>query len=219
MKKIIIIGLGSHAKVVADEINRSKKYKILGFVDAYKKISYMKPFYKNLKVLGGLDFLKKKTKSETIMTIGSNHKRISILNKLSRNKQIIKWAKIISKNAIISESVKIGEGSVIISGSIINTDTKIGCHCLINTGSIIEHDNFLGDFSSTGPGVQTGGNVQIGNESFIGMGSSIRHNIKIGKNVVIGANSFVNKDCQKNSTYFGLPAKRISSRTDSQKYL
>lgn len=219
MKKIIIVGLGSHAKVIADEISRNKKYKILGFIDAYKKNSLVRLFYKSLKVLGGLDFFKKKIKFETVIAIGSNHERFSIFKKLKKIKKNIKWAKIISKNAIISKSIKIGEGSVIISGSIINTGTKIGCHCLINSGSIIEHDNNLGDFSSTGPGAKTGGNVQIGYMSFIGIGSSINHNIKIEENVVIGGNSFVNKNCKKNSTYVGLPAKKISSRSHNQKYL
>ena len=37
MKKIIIIGSGFHAKVVADEIIKTKKYKILGFLDQSKK--------------------------------------------------------------------------------------------------------------------------------------------------------------------------------------
>ena len=44
MKKIIIIGLGSHAKVIADEISRYKEYKILGFLDAYKNTPLAKPF-------------------------------------------------------------------------------------------------------------------------------------------------------------------------------
>ena len=63
------------------------------------------------------------------------------------------------------------------------------------------------------------GLVKIGYMSFIGIGSSINHNIKIEENVVIGGNSFVNKNCKKNSTYVGSPAKKISSRSHNQKYL
>ena len=102
---------------------------------------------------------------------------------------------------------------------IINVNAKIGSHCLINTGSIIEHDNIFEDFSSTGPGVNLGGNVKIGKKSFIGIGANIKHKITIGNNVVVGANSYVNKNCSSNSTYIGSPAKKHSLREPNQKYL
>ena len=43
------------------------------------------------------------------------------------------------------------------ANSVLNNNVTIGSHVIINTGSIIEHDNVFGKFSSTGPGVTTGG--------------------------------------------------------------
>ena len=43
--------------------------------------------------------------------------------------------------------------------------------------------------------------------------------IKIGENTVIGGHSFVNKDCKKNSIYFGVPAKKIRKRKEDDTYL
>ena len=37
IKKIVIIGSGSHAKVVFSEIMKLKEFEILGFVDDFKK--------------------------------------------------------------------------------------------------------------------------------------------------------------------------------------
>lgn len=218
MKKIIIIGSGFHAKVVADEIIKTKKYKILGFLDINKKRGGIVMSSPKLKILGNLDYLKK-TKYEIIIAIGSNHKRFKVFEQINKNKIKVNWAKVISKDCIVSKNVVIGDGSMIISGSIINRNSKIGNHCIINTGSIIEHDNELMDFSSTGPGAKLGGNVKIGKLSFIGLGSCIKHNIKIGENTVIGANSYVNKNCVKNYTYFGNPAKKQKPRSKNQNYL
>ena len=113
-------------------------------------------------------------------------------------------------NAIISKDVIIGEGSLVMPGCIINNGTRIKDHCIINTGSIIEHDNFFDNFSSCGPGIVTGGNVMLGKSSYIGIGSVVKEKIMINENVIIGGNSFVNKNCKKNSLYYGNPIKLIS---------
>lgn len=55
------------------------------------------------------------------------------------------------------------------------------------------------------------GVVEIGDNVFIGMNTIIERNVKIGANVVIGAGSVVTKDCDSNSVYAGIPAKKIMS--------
>lgn len=51
--------------------------------------------------------------------------------------------------------------------------------------------------------------VTIGNNVFIGMNAIITRGVTIGDNVVIGAGSVVTKDCEANSVYAGVPAKKI----------
>lgn len=204
-KKVIIFGDGSHAKIVESEIRKLKKYKI-----THK-------FGKN----NNLANLKKKIDKNTygIVAIGLNYLREKIVLSIEKIIPNLKWITIISKDAIISDKVKIGEGSIIVSGSIINTGTIIGKHCNINTGSIIEHDNQFDDFSATGPGATTGGNVVIGKRSYLGIGSTVKNGIKIGSDTVIGAQSFVNKNCKKNTVFVGIPAKKKSKRLKNQNYL
>ena len=43
--------------------------------------------------------------------------------------------------------------------------------------------------------------------------------ISIGDNTIIGAQSMVLKNCNKNSVYYGIPAKKIRDREDNSKYL
>ncbi len=221
MKKILILGSGSHAKIIFSELLDQKKYRVLGFVDEYKKKNKIIINYKNknYKVLGNYNDLKKIKFDCAVIGVGDNYIRKKIRDKIEKIKKNIKWEKIISKNAKISINVKIGDGTVVISGSSINIGSKIGSHCLINSSSSIDHDNIFEDFSSTGPGVVTGGNVSIGSHCHLGIGSIIKNNITVKMNSIIGGNSFVNKNCKKNSIYFGIPAKFIKSRTKFAKYL
>ena len=43
------------------------------------------------------------------------------------------------------------------------------------------------------------------------MGTSIKQNTIIDSNTTIGAQSYVNKNCKKNSTYYGIPIKKMKS--------
>ena len=223
MKKILIIGINAHAKVILSEIIQIKDYRVIGFIDEFKKKGTIIETYKNkqYKILGGIKELKKIVDKDTfgIIGIGENFTRKKVseeINKISKN---FNWATIISKNSKINKNVEIGKGSLIISGSIVNTGTKIGEHCLINTSSSIDHDNTFKNYSSTGPGAITGGNVKLGQCSHLGIGSTVKHKITIQDNTIIGAQSLVLKNCNKNSVYYGIPAKKIRDRGNNSNYL
>ena len=222
MKKIIIFGTGGHAKVIFSEIVQLKNFKVLGFSDSISKKGKIIEIFKNkeYKNLGNLNHIKKYKNIYGIIGVGHNFLRKKISREIeSFLKRKIKWATIVSKNSILNGNVSVGEGTVIISNSVVNTGTKIGKHCLINTLSSLDHHNNFGNFSSTGPGVITGGNVKIGELSHLSIGSTIKNNITIKSNALIGGSSFVNKDCDKNSVYYGVPAKKIKSRKENEKYL
>ncbi len=61
-----------------------------------------------------------------------------------------------------------------------------------------------------------GGKLIIGNDVYIGAKSVIMP-ITIGEGTVIGANSFVNKNCEPWSIYFGSPARKIGNRRPAKK--
>ena len=220
-KKILIFGTGGHSKVVFSEILKIQNLEILGFIDEIQPINTIINKDLNLRVLGKIKDLKRIVDNNTfgIIAVGQNYIREKISLEVKQVIKNFKWEKIISNDSIISKNTKIGEGTVIISGSTINVGTNIGNHCLINTNSTIEHDNCFYDFSSCGPGTTTGGNVNLGKLSYIGIGSTISNKINIDENTVIGGHSFVNNDCEKNSLYYGVPAKKIRNRKKIDKYL
>ena len=196
MKKILLIGGGTHFNSCIDVINSQKKFKILGFVD--KKNIFLKRKIKWLGTDKNLKFLRKKV-SNVLIAIGQIRDldiREKLFNKLSKLKY--KFPVIISKNTYISNLSKIGIGSIVMHGSIINSNVKIGKNCIINTGSIIEHDVEIGDHCHISTGAIINGGTKIGNNTFIGSGSVIKQNINIGSKCFINANLFISKNLKKN---------------------
>jgi len=91
----------------------------------------------------------------TLGSVGNPDNRIRLFEML---KQIgFEIPVIISKDAIVDESVQIDEGTVIIPGAIINPGTKIGKNCIVNTGAIIDHDCTIIDNVHIAPGVMLSG--------------------------------------------------------------
>lgn len=220
MINIVIFGSGGHAKVILTEILQLKnKYKFHGFVDSSKKTGSIvtKIKKKSYKIIN-LRFLNIKN-LHGILGIGDNYLRFKKYEEIKKKNKNIKWAVIIAKSSEVKKNVKIGKGSVVLANSFIGNKTNIKDHCIINSTNSIDHDNFFENFTSTGPGVITGGNVKINKFSHLGIGCVVKNNISIDKNVICGGKSYINKNCKKNSVYFGIPSKFRRRRKLGEKYL
>lgn len=125
----------------------------------------------------------------------------------------LKFATAIHSKSIISDSVTIGEGTVVMPGAIINADTRIGKHCIINTKASIDHECRIGDYVHIAPGVTMSGDVEVGECSWIGVGTCVKQGIRIGKNCMIGAGSVVVRDIPDNVVAYGNPCKIVKQNT------
>lgn len=76
------------------------------------------------------------------------------------------------------------------------------------------HDGGVGLFRKEYPGINIFRRIKVGNNVFLGANSSIMPGVTIGNNVVIAASSVVTKDCESNSVYAGVPAKKIRELKD-----
>ena len=204
-KKVVIIGAGGHAKVIADIIIKSGD-EVVGFLDDNKE--------KGTKIIGDYEVIGDLNNRftialnndyEFIIAIGDNQRRKEIVKK-SLN---IKYYTAIHPTAITGMQVNIGEGTVIMANTCINPNTNIGKHCIINTGSVVEHDNCLDDYIHVSPNATLCGTAKVGEATHIGAGSVIKNNITITDNCIIGAGAVVVKDIEESGTYVGVPAKII----------
>jgi sugar O-acyltransferase (sialic acid O-acetyltransferase NeuD family) len=211
--QVVIIGTGGHARVVASEIIKSKKYNLLGFIDDNNNKNFFLDYRKKkFRYIGCLKKIRKlqNNKIGFICAIGDLNLRYKIVSNIIKNYPELNWINVISKHSIVDETLIIGKGNIIIAGSTINLNSKIGNHTIVNTNCSIDHDCIIGNFVNISPGVNIAGSVEIYDKCFIGMNSSIKEKIIIRKNVIIGANSFVNINCKENKKYFGIPIKKIN---------
>ena len=202
MKKVIILGAGGHAKVIADIINKSGD-EVVGFLDDNLDIQN-NIIYLNKKVLGTTNDIDKYNDYYFVIGIGNNKIRKKLAEKYN-----LKWYTAIHPNTVIGNNVTIGNGSVIMPGVVINTGTSIGNHWIINTSSSIDHDNVIGDYVHISPGSHLCGTVKVGEESWICAGVTVINNINIINNSIIGAGTVVLKNIGESGTYVGIPAKKI----------
>jgi sugar O-acyltransferase (sialic acid O-acetyltransferase NeuD family) len=193
-----LYGASGHGKVIKDILEVQGR-KVDGFVDDDPSINE----------LSGLPVLHSAENSdEVIVSIGVSHTRKKIVEKL--NCKIADA--VIHPSAIISKTVEIGEGSVVMAGTVINAEVKIGKHCIINTGATVDHECLIGDYAHIAPGVHLCGQVHVGVGTLIGVGSSVIPCIHIGKWCTIGAGAAIVEDVPDYATVVGVPGRIIKKQ-------
>ncbi len=139
-----------------------------------------------------------------IISIGDNKIRKSLSNKVQHSFGIC-----VSPSSICDNSIKFGDGSVVLHGSIIQRDTLIGNHVIVNTSASIDHDCIISDYVHISPGATLCGAVQVDEGTHIGAGAIVIPNVRIGKWCIIGAGTVVVKDIPDFSLVTGVPGREI----------
>lgn len=201
-EKVIIIGAGGHAKVVADVI-LSGGDEVAGFLDDFVTGSVM-----GLPVLGKVEDIDDfAAEYRFIIGIGSNEVRRRIARANS-----LRWHTAVHPRAVVADSAVIGEGSVVMAGAVVNPCAVVGRHCIVNTLADVEHDNVLGDFVHISPGAVLCGTVKVGELTHIGAGAVVKNNISVCGECTVGAGAAVVKDITVAGTYAGVPARLLKTK-------
>ena len=207
MEKIVIIGGGGHAKVIASLLKKHPDWNPIGYLDIidngylldlpYLGIDEVLPqLIENQKVFNAVIGIGQTKNAETRMRIAQSMKNSGI-----------RFPPIISKSSLVDGDVTIGDGTVIMNGAIIQPGSRIGNHSIVNTGATIDHDCYIGDFVHIAPGVNLSGAVHVGNNVLVGIGACVIQRTHIADNVIIAAGSVVIRSILKTGTYAGIPAK------------
>lgn len=193
-KKVVIIGAGGHAHVIADIIFAMSD-EVIAFLDDDENISERN---------GSVGDYIKYSDSEFVIAIGNPYIREKFASELK-----VKWYTAIHPTAVVSPSAKIGEGTVVMPNAVINARSVVGKHCIVNTGAIVEHDNIISDFAHISVGAKTGGNVMVCERTWVGIGATIKNGIKVCNDTVIGAGATVVENISDIGTYIGVPVRKL----------
>lgn len=170
MEDIILVGYGGHAKSVADCIERTNEYRIIGYTEP-AKVDSRYPYLGTDDVLK--EFYSKGVKNVAIcqgyLGHGELRQRLySFVKEIGFSLPAIK-----DPSSIISDTATIGEGTFIGKGAIVNAEAQIGKMCIINTMSLVEHECSVGDFTHVAVAAVLCGQVKVGNDAFIGANSTV----------------------------------------------
>ncbi len=201
MRDVFIFGAGGHAVVVA-EVLRARSRAVAGFISDDPKMNH-----RSIAQCVEPGELPHNARAEFsfIVGIGANSVRERIVNEFKGGH----WASVIHPSSIVSESVQIGEGSVLFHNSVVQAFAEIGRHCIVNTSASVDHDCVIGDFVHIAPNSTLCGAVRVGDSSFIGAGATILPGITIGSNCIVGAGTVVTKDVIDGSVIVGVPGSSL----------
>lgn len=200
--KIILIGYGGHAESMADSIQQSHQFEIVGYTDSSPaKKSSMYPYLGDDSKLQLYFDSGIRNVAICVGFLGASFLRDKLYNMVKKIGFYL--PPIIDKTAILANNISIGEGSYIGKGVVINSKSKIGKMCIINTRAVVEHENLIGDFSHISVNSVLCGNVNIGNHVFIGANSTIIQEKEVSSNSIVGAGSIVLDDVPEKSKIYG----------------
>ena len=202
MEKIVLVGYGGHGKSVADTIQRTKKYHIVGYTELQEIPNAEYPYLGTDEKLPELYAEGVTYAAVAVGFMGKGKLRDKLFDTL---KEIGFELPVLSDpSAVISESAKLGEGTFVGKNTVINADAEIGKMTIINTGAIVEHECRVEDFSHVAVGAIICGQSYVADHVLVGAGSVLIQNVRVGKNAVIGAGTTVIRDVSENAVYYGI---------------
>lgn len=118
-----------------------------------------------------------------------------------------KFLTVISPNATISRTAKIGEGVFIQSGVNVSANVEISDFVRLKTNANVMHDCEIDTFSTVAPNAVLLGKVRVYTEAYIGSNATVLPGCTIGNNAMVGAGSVVTKNVDNNTVVVGNPSK------------
>lgn len=206
--KLLILGAGGHAKVVAD-MARLNGYTEIAFLADRMPANVGTECH----VLGAcMDFVRY-PEADIIVAIGDADARGRLVQQCLQAGRCV--VTLVHPQAVVAQDVQLGAGTVVMAGAVINPASRVGKGCIINTGATVDHDNRIADYVHLSPGVHLAGTVEVGDYAWLGVGANVRDHIRICPHAIIGVGAAVVKDITEPGTYIGVPARKMIKEQDN----
>lgn len=204
--KIFVYGAGGHGKVVADILLSGKDPRFAGFIDDHSELRQTTLL--GYPVFGDGIWLRNeaaKTPIAVALGVGDNYARQKVAQSCAASG--VELLILVHPAATVSESARLGAGTVVMARAAINPGAVIGEGAIVNTGAVVEHDVEIGDYAHVSPNTAMGGASGLGEFSHLGIGAVAIHGVKIGAYTIVGAGAVVVRDLPERVVALGVPAK------------
>lgn len=206
MNKLLVLGCGGHGRVVADAAQKTGNWEVIRFLDdRYTQDTPVDGWT----LIGNFDAASKFVGEYThaVVGIGNNTLRLKLIDQLKA--QGFQIPTVVHPQAVVSDHVSLGEGSVVFAGAVVNIGSQIGSGCIVNTSASVDHDCRLADGSHVAPGAHLSGNVTLGERSWVGTGASVKEGVSIASDVIVGVGAAVVKNVSDQGVVVGVPAQPL----------
>lgn len=214
--RVLIIGAGGHASVVADILlrmrYRGEAVEPVGYLDDNPSLTGKKLL--GLPVLGKTSDIGKLAHEAVIMAIGDNATRRRFFELLSESGERFFTAR--HPNAVIAPDVTIGPGTVVCAGAIVNPQAVISSDVILNTSCSVDHHCRIDDHAHVAPGVRLGGAVVVGEGTLVGIASTVIGPCSIGPWCLVRAGSVVHQNERSGVVSLGQPARLVGKQAQER---
>lgn len=203
-RKIIILGGGGHARVLADAL-RLQGLAVAGYsgpVDGGQLlpgIPYLGPDKvvfdhpaDDLLLINGVG------------SIGDNSLRRGLFEAFSGHGY--QFLEVRHPSAVVAGDVEAGHGCQLLPGAIVNPGARLGNNVLINSRALVEHDCDLASHTHVASGAVLCGDCRLGEDVHVGAGAVIIQGVSIGNGAIIAAGAVVTKNVEPLTLVAGVPA-------------
>lgn len=208
-EKVIVIGAGGHAGVVADAL-LAAGIEVTGFTDSNAATHASRLF--GIPVLGNDDILERYSPSEFTLANGiGGIQSMDLRQRVQERLEERGWrfCGVVHPRAIVSPFASIGEGVQVLAGAIVQAGVQLAKGCIVNTGAVIEHGSAVAEWVHVAPGAVLCGGVSVGHASHVGARAVIRQSIKLGPQTVVGLGAVVVRDFDGAGVLVGVPARSL----------
>ena len=197
--KVVIVGIGTTAMIVADIIMESRNFNLAGFIGTSEeeKVLRSSNVYNDLPFLGDraiVSRLKEGDISGFICAIGDVYIREKAFYECSEAG--LTPVNAISSKAIINPDASLGRGIVISPGVIISHGVSIGDNVILNPAVVMDVNVNVGSHCYISPGVVLSGGSEVEKNVMVGAGVIIGSCLKVGKNQTVADGTVVSKSLE-----------------------
>lgn len=200
MTKVMIFGAGGLSRTVAQYLKHDERYSVVGFTVDRDYI--VKPELDSLPVVAFEDLSAFISPEQCKVLVVLTLQRVSNLTLDKQKCEEVRQKgfsllSYISKDAIVSPGVRIGENVIISPGVFVEPFTTIEDGVIVRSMAYIGHDVKLGEYCYVAPRVAMSGGASIGPHAFVGINATLRGSVTVGRNAVIGAGTTILKDVEE----------------------